>query len=77
MDQIVFTIERFIMDYHMINRKFSGKPYPLPRIGETMQQLEEFQYETALDINMGYYIINILPGSQERTAIVTAFFKLR
>ena len=43
---------RFITDYHIINQKLSRNPYPLPRIGETMHQLEGFQYTTALDIIM-------------------------
>ena len=29
----------FIKDYRRLNQKLVGKPYPLPRIGETMQQL--------------------------------------
>ena len=40
-----------------------------------MQQLEGFQYFIALDINMGYYTIRLLPASQEMTAIVTEFGK--
>ena len=30
---------RFITDYCMLNQKLVRKSYPLPRIGETMQQL--------------------------------------
>ena len=54
---------RFIKDYHKLNRKLVRKPYPLPRIGETMQQLEGFQDTTALDLKRGYYNIrhNSLP----------------
>ena len=42
-----------------------------------MQQLEGFQYATALDINMGYYTIRIYPASQDMTTIVTEFGKFR
>ena len=35
---------RFISDYHRLNHKLVRKPYPLPRIGETMQKLEGLQY---------------------------------
>ena len=31
---------RFITDYHRLNQQLVRKPYPLPNIGETMQQLE-------------------------------------
>ena len=65
----------FITNYHRLNHKLVRKPYPLPRIGETMQQLEDFQYETALDLNMGYYTIRLSPASQDMTTIVTEFGK--
>ena len=61
----------------MINQKLVINPYPLPRIGETMQQLEGFQYKTALDINMGYYTIRLSPASQDMTTIVTEFGKFK
>ena len=44
---------RFIIDYRTINQKLVRKSHPLTRIGETMQQLEGFQYVAALDLNMG------------------------
>ena len=56
---------RFIKDYHRLNQKLVRNPYTLPRIGKTMQQLEEIQYVTALDINMGYYTIRILSAIQD------------
>ena len=42
-----------------------------------MQNLEGFQYATALDINMGYYTISIFPDIQDMPTIVTEFCKLR
>ena len=68
---------RFIIGYCKINHKLIRKPYHLPRIGETMQQLEGLQYVTLLDINMGYYTIRLSPDIQGMTTIVTAFGKLR
>ena len=69
---------RFITDYRRLNQKLVRKPYPLPIIGETMQQLEGFQYETALDINMVYYTISLLPAAcQGMTAIVNEFGKFK
>ena len=54
------------------------KPYPIPRIGDKMQQLEGFQYATtALDLNMGYYTIQLSPGSKDMTTIETEFGKFR
>ena len=51
--------------------------HPLPRIGETIKQLEGFQYTTALDLNMGYYSIRLSPDSQDMTPFVTKFGKFR
>ena len=62
---------RFIIDYRSINHELARNPYPLPRIGDTMQNMEVFQYATALDINMGYYTIKLLAASQNMTRIVT------
>ena len=40
-----------------------------------MQQLEIFHYETALNLNMGYYTIRLSPAGQDMTKIVTEFGK--
>ena len=61
----------FIAEFHRLNHQLVRNTYPLPRIGETMQQLEKFQYATALDINMVYYTIRLSPASQDMTTIVT------
>ena len=50
---------RFITNYHRINHQWVRKTYPLPRIYETMQQLEGLKYEISLDLNMEYYTIRI------------------
>ena len=71
-----FTV-RFITDYLKLNQEIVITPYPLPRICETMQQLEGFQYATALDLNMGYYTIDILPKSCDLTTIVTEFGRFK
>ena len=66
---------RFITDYRRLNQKLARKLYPFPRIGETMQQLEGFQYATELYLNMVYYTIRLSPASQDMTTIVTEFGK--
>ena len=64
---------RFTTNYRSINKKLDRKPYPSPRIGKTIQQLEILQYATALDINMVYYNTRLLPKSQDMMTIVTEF----
>ena len=63
----------FITDYHRLNQKLVRNPYHLPKIGDTMHQLQVFQYATALDLNMGYYTISLSPTSQDMMTIVTEF----
>ena len=68
---------KFIMNYQKIDQKITRKPYPLPIIGDTVHQLEVFQYATALDLNVVYFTIDIFPESCDLTTIVTEFGKLR
>ena len=68
---------RFITEYLRLNQQLVRKPYPLPRIVDTMQQLEGFRCAIELDLNMGYYTIRISPASQDMTIIVTEFGKFR
>ena len=42
-----------------------------------MQELEGFQYATALDLNMGYYTIRLDPGSQDICTIITPWGKYK
>jgi hypothetical protein len=68
---------RFLTDFRQVNKTIVRKPYPIPRIGETMQQLEGFQFASALDLNMGYYTIALAESSKDITTIVTEFGKFR
>ena len=68
-------IVRFKTGYRRLNQKLLRNPYPLPRIGDTMHQLEGLKYETALDLNMVYYTISLSPNSQDMMTIVTQFGK--
>ena len=53
------------------------KPFPIPRIADTLQQLEGFTFATVLDLNMGYYTIPLTESSKNVTTIVTKFGKFR
>ena len=68
---------RFVSDFRRLNQKLKRKPYPLPRISDTLQQLEGFQYATSLDINMGYYQIVLSETSADICTIVAEFGKYR
>ncbi len=49
-DQTVRTIS----DFRELNKCIVRKPYPIPKISTTLQELEGFTYATTLDLNMGY-----------------------
>ena len=65
----------FIAYYYELNQKLVIKSRPLPIIGDTMYQMEQFQYEATLYLNMGYYTIDISPHNQDMIKIVTDFGK--
>ena len=50
---------RFISDFRDLNRQLKYKPYTMPKIGETLLNLEGFKYASSLDLNMGYYQIHL------------------
>ena len=68
---------RFISDFRRLNQMLKRKPYPLPRISDTLQQLEGFNYATSLDLNMGYYHIRLSPTAADMCTIITEYGKFR
>ena len=68
---------RMVSDFRKVNTKLVRKPYPIPKISGIMQELEGFQFATALDLNMGYYTIRLDPGSQDICTIITPWGKYK
>ena len=66
---------RFISDFRELNKRIKRKPYPIPKIQDLLLKLEGFQYATSLDLNMGYYHIELSPMSQKLCTIVLPFGK--
>jgi len=60
-----------ISDFRELNKRIVRKPYPIPKISITLQEMEGFSYATALDLNMGYYTIRL---DQEASEICTIIF---
>jgi hypothetical protein len=50
-----------INDFREVNKRLVRKPFPIPKISTVLQYLEGFTFATALDLNMGYYIIRLDP----------------
>jgi putative transposase len=61
---------RTIADFRELNKRIVRKPYPIPRISTTLQELEGFTYATTLDLNMGYYTIRLDPAAAEMCIII-------
>lgn len=61
---------RFLSDFRELNKRIKRKPYPLPKIQEMLLQLEGFQWATSLDLNMGYYHLELSPTSRRLCTIV-------
>ena len=64
---------RFLTDYRRVNQGIVRKPYPIPRISKTLQQMEGFQFATALDLNLGYYTIQLSPKSKDLVSFSFSF----
>jgi hypothetical protein len=65
-DHTVHTIS----DFRELKKHIVRKPYPIPKISTTLQELECFTYATALDLNMGYYIIRLDPAAAKMCTII-------
>jgi hypothetical protein len=66
---------RFISDFRQLNQRIKRKPYPIPNIQDVLLKLEGFQYATSLDLNMGYYHIELSPHSKKLCTIVLPWGK--
>jgi transposase InsO family protein len=66
---------RFISDFRELNKRIKRKPFPLPKIQDLLLKLEGFQYATSLDLNMGYYHIELSPFSKQLCTIVLPWGK--
>ncbi len=65
-DMMVHTITNF----WELNKRIVRRPFPIPKISTTLQELGGFTYAMALDINMGYYTIRLDPQVVEMFTII-------
>jgi Reverse transcriptase (RNA-dependent DNA polymerase)/RNase H-like domain found in reverse transcriptase len=50
---------RSIADFREPNTRIKRKPFPIPKIQDMLYKLEGFMHATSLDLNMGYYHIEL------------------
>jgi hypothetical protein len=66
---------RTISGFRELNKQIVRKPYPIPKISTTLQELEGFKYATTIDFNMGYYTIRLDPTAAEMCTIIFPWSK--
>jgi hypothetical protein len=66
---------RFISDFRELNKRVKRNPFPIPKIQDLLLRLEGFTYGTSLDLNMGYYHIELDDTSKEMCTITTQWGK--
>ncbi len=74
MPQMDMTV-RTISDFRELNKWIVRRPFPIPKISTTLQELEGFTYATALDLNMGYYTIRLDQMAVKMYTIIFPFSK--
>ncbi len=66
---------RTITNFRELNKRIVRRPYPIPKISTTLQELEGITYAKALDLNMGYYTIRLNPRAVEMFTITFSWGK--
>ena len=61
---------RVVSDFRVLNLNLQRVTYPIPRIQDILISLNDFTYETLLDLNMGYYALRLTPNAQKLCTIV-------
>ena len=61
---------RFISDFRELNKRIKRKPFPIPKTQDLLFKLEGFKCVTSLDLNMGYYHIELGPFSRKLCTVV-------
>ena len=62
---------RFLTDFRKINEKCNKVVYPLPRIEDSLQRLDNPQFFTSLDLTKGFWQIPIHPDDRKFFAFST------
>jgi hypothetical protein len=61
---------RFLSNFQEVNKRLVRKPFPIPKIGMVLKELEGFSFAAALDCNMGYYTFRFDPDASKIYIII-------
>ncbi|CAF5170284.1 unnamed protein product [Rotaria magnacalcarata] len=62
---------RFCVDYRKLNSATIRDAYPIPRIDDTLDSLQEAKFVSTLALRSGYWQVEMDKNSREKTAFVT------
>jgi len=63
--------DRMCVDFRRLNKLIKKEYFPVPNIKERRTKAKRSKYFSSLDLNSGYYQIEIAPKSQKFTAFIT------
>ena len=62
-----------ITDYIPLNKQLAQNAYTITRINKKIQQLEGFQYDNMIDLNIGYDKMQLCNQSRDMKTILIEF----